>query len=47
MPGMPCIRVLQVAVGVIVGLLTTEDTKDDVMKLYPHLEPVDTGQTLA
>jgi uncharacterized protein (DUF433 family) len=46
MGGKPCIGALRVAVGMIVGLLATEHTKDDILKPYPYLEPVDIDQTL-
>jgi uncharacterized protein (DUF433 family) len=47
MGGKPCIRGMRVTVGMIVGLLATQHTKEDVLKLYPYLEPQDVDQALA
>ena len=45
--GKPCIRGLRVTVGTIVGLIAAGRTKDEVLKLYPYLEPEDIDQALA
>jgi uncharacterized protein (DUF433 family) len=47
MGGKPCIRGLRVTVGAIVGLIAAGRTKDEVLKLYPYLEPEDIDQALA
>jgi uncharacterized protein (DUF433 family) len=47
MGGKPCIRGLRVTVGTIVGLIAAGRTKDEVLKLYPYLEPEDIDQALA
>ena len=36
-----------VTVGTIVGLIAARRTKDEVLKLYPYLEPEDIDQALA
>ncbi|MBM4278147.1 MAG: DUF433 domain-containing protein, partial [Deltaproteobacteria bacterium] len=41
MGGKPCIRGLRVTVGTIVGLMASGRTKDEILKLYPYLEPED------
>jgi uncharacterized protein (DUF433 family) len=46
MGGKPCIRGLRVTVGTIVGLLAAGRTKDEILKLYPYLEPEDIDQAL-
>jgi uncharacterized protein (DUF433 family) len=47
MGGKPCIRSMRVTVGMIVGLLATGHTKEDILKLYPYLEPADVDEALA
>jgi uncharacterized protein (DUF433 family) len=47
MGGKPCLRGLRVTVGAIVGLIAAGRTKDEVLKLYPYLEPEDIDQALA
>jgi len=47
MGGKPCLRGLRVTVGTIVGLIAAGRTKDEVLKLYPYLEPKDIDQALA
>jgi uncharacterized protein (DUF433 family) len=47
MGGKPCIRGLRVTVGTIVGLMASGQTKDEILKLYPYLEPEDIDQALA
>ena len=41
MGGKPCIRNLRVTVGTITGLLAAGKTHDEILKLYPYLEPDD------
>lgn len=47
MGGKPCIRGLRVTVGTIVGLVAVGRTKDQILKLYPYLEPEDIDQALS
>ncbi|MFP3974604.1 MAG: DUF433 domain-containing protein [Dehalococcoidia bacterium] len=47
MGGKPCIRGMRVTVGMIVGLIASGHTKEDVLKLYPYLEPQDIDEALA
>jgi len=47
MGGKPCIRGLRVTVGTIVGLMAAGRTRDEILKLYPYLEPKDIDQALA
>ena len=46
MGGRPCIRGMRVTVGTIMGLLAVGRTKDEILKLYPYLEPEDIDQSL-
>lgn len=46
MGGKPCIRGLRVTVGTIVGLVAAGRTKEDILDLYPYLEPKDIDQAL-
>ena len=47
MGGRPCIRGIRVTVGTVVGLLASGHTKEDVLRLYPYLEPEDISQALS
>jgi uncharacterized protein (DUF433 family) len=47
MGGKPCIRGMRVTVGTIIGLLATGHSKEEVLKLYPYLEPEDVEEALA
>lgn len=47
MGGKPCIRGMRVTVGMIVGLLATGHTKDEVLEAYPYLEEEDVREALA
>jgi len=47
MGGKPCIRGLRVTVGTVVGLIAAGRTRDEILKLYPYLEPEDISQALA
>jgi uncharacterized protein (DUF433 family) len=47
MGGKPCLRGLRVTVGTIVGLIAAGRTRDEILKLYPYLEPKDIDQALA
>ena len=47
MGGKPCIRGKRVTVGMIVGLIASGHSKDDILKLYPYLEPEDIDEALS
>jgi uncharacterized protein (DUF433 family) len=47
MGGRPCIRGMRVTVGMIVGLMASGHGKEDILKLYPYLEPKDIDEALA
>ena len=47
MGGRPCIRGMRVTVGTLVGLLAAGNSHEDVLRLYPYLEPVDLDEALA
>jgi uncharacterized protein (DUF433 family) len=47
MGGKACIRGLRVTVGMIVGLLACRRSRDEILRAYPYLEPVDIDKALA
>ena len=47
MGGKPCIRGMRVTVGMIVGFLASGHEKEEILKLYPYLEPNDIDEALA
>ncbi len=47
MGGKPCIRGMRVTVGMIVGLVASGHTKEEILKLYPYLEATDIDEALA
>ena len=47
MGGRPCIRGLRVTVGTVVGLLAAGKSREDILRLYPYLEPADVDEALA
>ncbi|AEH45211.1 protein of unknown function DUF433 [Thermodesulfatator indicus DSM 15286] len=47
MGGKPCIRGMRITVGMIVGLIASGVNKEEILKLYPYLEPEDIDQALA
>jgi uncharacterized protein (DUF433 family) len=47
MGGKPCIRGMRVTVGMIIGLVASGHAKEDILKLYPYLEPEDIDEALA
>ena len=47
MGGRPCIRGLRVTVGTVVGLLAAGHSREEILKLYPYLEPEDIDEALA
>jgi uncharacterized protein (DUF433 family) len=47
MGGKPCIRNLRVTVGTIAGLVAAGKTREEILKLYPYIEPDDITAALA
>ncbi|HEX3971455.1 MAG TPA: DUF433 domain-containing protein [Stellaceae bacterium] len=47
MGGKPCIRGLRVTVGMLVGLVASGHTAEEILKLYPCLEEEDVRQALS
>jgi uncharacterized protein (DUF433 family) len=47
MGGKPCIRGMRVTVGTIVGLVAVGTPKQEILKLYPYLEPEDIDEALS
>ena len=47
MGGKPCIRGLRVTVGMIVGLVAADHSKQEILKLYPYLEDQDITEALS
>jgi len=47
MGGKPCIRGMRVTVGMIVGLVASGHTKEEILDLYPYLEPEDIDEALS
>ena len=41
MGGKPCIRGMRVTVGMIVGLIASGHTKQEILDMYPYLEGKD------
>lgn len=46
MGGRPCIRGLRVTVGTIVGLMGAGRSREEILRLYPYLEPADIDEAL-
>ena len=46
MGGKQCIRGLRVTVGTVVGLLGSGNSNEQVLEMYPYLEPDDIAQAL-
>jgi uncharacterized protein (DUF433 family) len=47
MGGRPCIRGIRVTVGMIVGLIASGHSREEILKLYPYLETDDITEALA
>ena len=47
MGGKPCIRGMRVTVGMIVGLIASGHSKNEICKLYPYLESQDIDEALS
>jgi uncharacterized protein (DUF433 family) len=46
MGGKPCIRGLRVTVGMIIGLVASGYSSDEILKLYPYLVAEDIQEAL-
>ena len=46
MGGKPCIRGMRVTVGMIVGLIATGHTRQEILEMYPYLEADDIDEAL-
>jgi len=44
--GKPCIRGLRFPVSRLLGLLASGETKEDILRAYPYLEPEDVEEAL-
>lgn len=44
--GKPCIRGLRFPVSRLLGLLASGETKEEILKEYPYLEPEDIDEAL-
>lgn len=44
--GKPCIRGLRFPVSRLLGLLAAGETKENILKAYPYLEPEDIDEAL-
>jgi len=47
MGGKPCIRGIRVTVGMIVGMIAAGHSREEVIELYPYLEPQDIDEALS
>ncbi len=47
MGGKPCIRGLRVTVGMIIGLLASGYSYEEILKMYPYLDEEDIKEALA
>jgi uncharacterized protein (DUF433 family) len=47
MGGKACIRGMRVTAGMIIGLLASGYTREQVLEAYPYLEPADLDAALA
>lgn len=47
MGGKPCIRGMRLTVGMVVGLVASGHTKEEILELYPYLEAEDINEALA
>ena len=47
MGGRPCIRGMRVTVGTVVGLVASNHSREEILRLYPYLEPDDISEALA
>ncbi len=47
MGGNPCIRGMRVTVGMIVGMIASGHSREELLKMYPYLEPEDITEALS
>ena len=47
MGGKPCVRGSRVTVGMVVGMLAEGHSHEEILRLYPYLEPEDISQALS
>lgn len=47
MGGRPCIRGMRVTVGTVVGLVASGHSREEILRMYPYLEPEDISEALA
>lgn len=47
MGGKPCIRGLRDTIGMIIGLIASQYSPEDILRLYPYLEAEDIQEALA
>ncbi len=47
MGGKPCIRGMRVTVGMILGLIASGHSPDEILSAYPYLDPEDLTEALA
>jgi len=47
MGGKPCIRGMRLTVGTIVGLVASGYNNDEILRMYPYLEPEDIPAALS
>ena len=47
MGGRPCVRGIRMTVGTIVGLVASGHSREEILSLYPYLEPDDISEALA
>ena len=47
MGGKPCLRGLRATVGMVVGLVATGHSRQEILKLYPYLEDGDIAEALS
>ncbi len=47
MGGVPCIRRLRIPVATVIKLMAEGSSRDEILRLYPDLEPADIDQALA
>ncbi len=46
MDGLPCIRGLRIPVSVVIGMIASGISDDQILELYPDLEPEDLHEAL-
>jgi uncharacterized protein (DUF433 family) len=47
MGGKPCLRGLRVTVGMIIGLVASGTSREEILKMYPYLEEADISAALS